>query len=544
MEENYSEILHPIEKEILHHVSSDSKFMTFDDLKELVDLNKYQDKLTQSGLDQLRRGIEWLRHKNFIKIKSIPTNVTISLDEYGLKSLEIGLPERRLVNAIIEGNNNLSTILEKKILEKKEINPAISNAKKLGWIGFSNDSNKKIILLKNDIKLSNEELLLKKLSAKDDTYFDHLDKTEQNTLNNLTDRPKYVSIKKKEKILIELTEHGKKIKENLSDTNRNTRIDNLKTNTNDINNTEKNIDKKNHKETDPYVVQLTSELIKTGNWKKVNFRPIDVEAKVPFVVPGRTHPLVDLIREIREIFISLGFTEIEGTYTQNAFWNFDVLYTPQDHPAREMQDTFYLSKDDYRQSLNSTLVKNVSYTHERGWNYKWSIKDSKKMVLRTHTTPITLRYLSQYRDEESKIFTIGRVFRNEKVSYKHLIEFNQVEGVLHSEKISLRDLMGIQMEFYKRLGINKVKFWPTFFPYTEPSLQSMIYNDKLNKWIELFGMGIFRPEVTKPLGIKNKVLAWGGGIERIAMLKYDLSDVRDLYANNIKWLRRIPKCPL
>ena len=114
MEENYSEILHPIEKEILYHISPNSKFITFDDLKELVDLNKYQDKLTQSGLDQLRRGLEWLRHKNFIKIESILSNVTISLDEYGLKSLEIGLPERRLVNAIIEGNNTLSDILEKK----------------------------------------------------------------------------------------------------------------------------------------------------------------------------------------------------------------------------------------------------------------------------------------------------------------------------------------------------------------------------------------------------------------------------------------------
>ena len=104
--------------------------------------------------------------------------------------------------------------------------------------------------------------------------------------------------------------------------------------------------------------------------------------------------------------------------------------------------------------------------------------------------------------------------------------------------------MGIQLEFYKKIGIKKVKFWPTFFPYTEPSLQSMIYNDRLGKWIELFGMGIFRPEVTEPLGIKNPVLAWGGGIERIAMLKYHLSDVRDLYNNNLGWLRGVQKSQL
>ncbi|MGD1835267.1 MAG: phenylalanine--tRNA ligase subunit alpha [Nitrososphaeraceae archaeon] len=543
MDENYSEILHPIEKEILSHISLDSKFIAFDDLKEQVDLNKYQDKLTQSGIDQLRRGLEWLKHKNFIKIEYIPSNVIISLDEYGLKSIDIGLPERRLVNAIINGYDQLSIILEKKILEKNEINPAIFNAKKLGWIEFSNNSDRKIILLKNNITSSNEELLLKKISDRNIIELKNLNKNEQKTLKNLVNRPKYVNIKKEEKILIKLTEHGKKIKKNLSDTLKDIKVDKLASTTHSIDVKEKTIDVNNTPQSSS-VVQLTSELIKSGKWKTVNFRPINVEANVPFTIPGRTHPLVDLIREIRDIFVSLGFTEIEGNYTQNAFWNFDVLYTPQDHPAREMQDTFYLSEVNYSKSIDSSLVTNVSNVHENGWNYKWSLSDAKKMVLRTHTTPITLRYLSQNPEEESRIFTIGRVFRNEKVSYKHLIEFNQVEGVLHSKKISLRDLMGIQIEFYKRLGIKKIKFWPTFFPYTEPSLQSMIYNDKLHKWIELFGMGIFRPEVTKPLGIKNKVLAWGGGIERIAMLKYNLSDVRDLYNNKIEWLRSLSKCQL
>jgi phenylalanyl-tRNA synthetase alpha chain len=136
------------------------------------------------------------------------------------------------------------------------------------------------------------------------------------------------------------------------------------------------------------------------------------------------------------------------------------------------------------------------------------------------------------------------VFRNEKVSYKHLIEFNQVEGILTDRHITLQDLMGLQQEFYSKLGIKKIKFWPTFFPYTEPSLQSVIYNDSLNKWVEMGGMGIFRPEVTQPLGIRNPVLAWGVGIERIAMLRFGLDDVRDLYNNSLSWLRSVPKCQL
>jgi len=104
--------------------------------------------------------------------------------------------------------------------------------------------------------------------------------------------------------------------------------------------------------------------------------------------------------------------------------------------------------------------------------------------------------------------------------------------------------MGLQKEFYSKLGLKKIKFWPTFFPYTEPSLQSMVFIESLGKWVELFGMGIFRPEITQAIGIKNPVLAWGGGLERIAMLRFGLHDVRELYNNKLEWLRRTPRCPL
>ncbi len=264
---------------------------------------------------------------------------------------------------------------------------------------------------------------------------------------------------------------------------------------------------------------------------------IDVEAKVPKVFVARTHPLKDTIDEIREIFVTLGFSEILGQMTQSSFWNFDALFTPQDHPARELQDTFYLDKINAKKIGTPTQISKVSESHKKNWRYHWDINEARKMVLRTHTTCVTIKHLAEQKPDEARIFSLGRVFRNEKVSYKHLVEFNQIEGVVVGRDASLRNLMGIQREFYKRIGITKIKFWPTFFPYTEPSLQTMVYNEKLGKWIELFGMGIFRPEVTKPLGITQPVLAWGGGIERIAMLKYDLDDVREFYNNNLGWLR-------
>ena len=269
---------------------------------------------------------------------------------------------------------------------------------------------------------------------------------------------------------------------------------------------------------------------------------IDVEAKVPEVFVARTHPLKNTIDEIREIFVTLGFSEIVGNMTQSSFWNFDALFTPQDHPARELQDTFYLDKINAKKIGTLEQIRKVSESHKKNWRYQWDINEAKKMVLRTHTTCVTIKHLAENKPDEARVFSLGRVFRNEKVSYKHLVEFNQIEGVVIGKDASLRNLMGIQREFYKRIGITKIKFWPTFFPYTEPSLQTMVYNEKLGKWIELFGMGIFRSEVTKPLGITKPVLAWGGGIERIAMLKYDLDDVREFYNNNLGWLRSATKC--
>src|SRR5690606_34274663 len=157
---------------------------------------------------------------------------------------------------------------------------------------------------------------------------------------------------------------------------------------------------------------------------------------------------------------------------QSGFWNFDALFTPQDHPAREMQDTFYLSGRRQPIPASKDQIARIAGVHEKGWNSRWDESEAERVVLRTHTTPVTLQHLAKFKPEIGRYFSVGRVFRNEKVSYKHLVEFHQVEGVATAPKASLRDLMGLQKEFYAKMGIKKVKFWPTFFPYTEPSLQS------------------------------------------------------------------------
>ena len=419
----------------------------------------------------------------WLKLKNLANieeskQVYLRLGENGLEANAKGLPERQLLSLLKDEPKKLNEL-------KKELQsifgPAMGVARKNNWVETDGES----VSLKSAPSETSEEKIIKKIGT-NKILIDEID--DKNTLESLKKRPDFI---------IEEIEKSQKI----------------------------SLIKK---------IEISED---TGVSKA-----IDVEADVPQVFVAKTHPLKDTINEIREIFVTLGFSEVPGTLTQPCFWNFDALFTPQDHPAREMQDTFYLDGIISKKIATPKQIQQVSKAHKNGWRYLWSIDEARKMVLRTHTTCVTIKHLADQKPDEARVFSLGRVFRNEKVSYKHLVEFNQIEGIVVGKNTTLRDLMGIQREFYKRMGLNKVKFWPTFFPYTEPSLQSMVYNERLDKWVELFGMGIFRPEVTKPLGITKPVLAWGGGIERIAMLKYGIDDVREFYNNDLKWLRSVSKC--
>jgi phenylalanyl-tRNA synthetase alpha chain len=461
-------------------------------------------------MDQIRRGIEWLKFKNLISIEESSTQ-RLFLASEGMVAGEKGLPERRLVNSVREGKVTISEVLATGAIKNEEINAAIAGARRNQWLQLVEG---KMVPTPFTANKSPEETFIEKLKG-GGVEVSKLTEEEKGILEQLKKRPNYIEIKEKRESRISLTNAAKQIIPRL--------------------NQEKKLERR-----------LTTDLITSGKWKESSFSALDVEAPAPVVYPGRRHPLIEIIEEIKEVFIGLGFSEIEGPVIQSGFWNFDALFTPQDHPAREMQDTFYILAATQPIPASKEQISKISRVHKERWNRKWDVQESKRLVLRTHTTPVTLQHLAKQKksSDVGRFFSVGRVFRNEKVTYKHLVEFHQVEGVSTSEEASLRDLMGLQKEFYAKIGIKRIKFWPTFFPYTEPSLQSMVYNEKLEKWVELFGMGIFRPEVTNPLGIKNRVLAWGGGLERIAMLRFGLDDVRELYGNKLAWLRSVPKCQL
>jgi phenylalanyl-tRNA synthetase alpha chain len=294
------------------------------------------------------------------------------------------------------------------------------------------------------------------------------------------------------------------------------------------------------------VAQLTPELIQSGKWREVSFRRYDISTFAPTSFPAKKHPLTRIADEVRRIFLRMGFQEIDDEYVQPAFWNMDTLFTPQDHPAREMQDTFYLrSPSRICLDQEKELMEKVRSVHENGgdsgslgWRYKWSREEAERALLRTHTTVNTIRYLSQHPDPPVKVFSLSRVFRKEAIDSTHLPEFVQIEGIVMEEHASFDMLVGILREFYRRMGFEQIRVRPGYFPYTEPSLEvEVMWN---GKWMELGGAGIFRPEVTAPFGIKYPVLAWGQGFERLAMLRWGLKDIRDLYVTDVEMLRQSP----
>lgn len=289
--------------------------------------------------------------------------------------------------------------------------------------------------------------------------------------------------------------------------------------------------------------QLTPELLRTGAWQGRKFKTYDVNLPSKEEFPAKIHPYQRILDMMRRIFTEMGFTEIKGDLIQSAFWNFDALFVPQDHPAREMQDTFYLG---VKQPLDvdERIITKVKEMHEHGgslnstgWGGNWKKELSEELLLRTHTTAVTLWYLASHPEPPVKVFSIDRVYRRETIDPTHLPEFYQLEGIVMGKGVSFRNLLGCLATFYHKMGFPSIRFRPGYFPYTEPSVEVEVYMPE-HGWLELGGAGVFREEVTNPVGVQYPVLAWGLGIERLAMLSLGLTDIRDLYRSDIDWLRK------
>ncbi|ENN75273.1 phenylalanine--tRNA ligase alpha subunit [Dendroctonus ponderosae] len=304
---------------------------------------------------------------------------------------------------------------------------------------------------------------------------------------------------------------------------------------------------------------LTTEMLASGSWKSLKFKEYNLDALGVPPSSGFLHPLLKVRTEFRQIFLEMGFSEMPtNNYVENSFWNFDALFQPQQHPARDAHDTFFVSEPQFSHKFPEDYLQRVKTVHRKGgygsqgYGYHWQYKETQKNLLRTHTTAVSARMLYKLAQQKefkpTKLFSIDKVFRNETLDATHLAEFHQVEGVIADYNLTLGDLIGVFAEFFKKLGITELEFKPAYNPYTEPSMEIFCFHPGLGKWIELGNSGIFRPEMLLPMGLPRNVtvIAWGLSLERPTMIKYGFNNIRDLVGPKVdlEMIQKSPVCRL
>jgi len=500
------EFLSPIERATLPKLKSG-----FSDLEDIAKRTS-QDKTT------VLRAIGFLKNKGLVEVKSSEKEI-VTLGILGIYYLKKELPERALLNKLAEKKGILINEIKNVCgLNDNEAKIAFGTLKKKALVEIKQG---KLSLIAKPMEIANkmlEESFLEKLPLELDT----LEASDKLALQNLKSRKDIIKIENQKVINVRLTKLGEKISSM------------------DL---EKNM-----------IEQLTPKMIKQNQWKGKKFRRYDLSLPVPRVYGGKRHFVNQAIDYAKSIWLEMGFKEMAGGNVDTGFWVFDSLFTAQDHPVREMQDTFYLKGIKGKlparcKNKSDCILFNTQQAHEggidesKGWQYKWDEEVAKKVLMRTHTTSLSIRKLREIRDTKeipAKYFAIGKCFRNETVDWSHGFEFNQTEGIVVDENANFRQLLGYLIKFYKKMGYDKIRIRPAYFAYTEPSLEVDVFHPVHKKWVEFGGAGMFRPEVTIPMFGKHiPVLAWGQGFDRIITEFFGINDLREIYKNDINKLREM-----
>ncbi len=288
---------------------------------------------------------------------------------------------------------------------------------------------------------------------------------------------------------------------------------------------------------------LRPSMLRSGDWRNRSFRPYDVRAEVPYVAGARPNPYASWLEEFEEILLGLGFEQAEGPLLETEFWNNDVLFMPQDHPARSIHDALSVEGVEGRLPAADLLAR-VAAAHEGrplpgeprpigpGWPGLYDPAIAARPVLRSQTTAVSARFLARGPLPPFRMFSLDRNFRREEVDASHHIEFTQCEGIAGAPEMSLRDLVGLFRALSEAIGIRELRIRPSYFPFTEPSIEGYVRHPRLG-WIEVFPGGLFRPEVLRPLGVEVPVIAWGIGVMRLAMVALGVNDIRELFEDDL-----------
>lgn len=500
--------LHPLEVRLLRHVKV-GEDITSDRLISELDYK----------VGQCNQAFSWLCNKGFLEEKSRTKRTLFELTKLGKQQQKIGIPAFRIFTFLKEnGEATLPELAEKLSLGKSDVGSAFGSLSKAKVTKMNED--KKATVIADDLP-ENEQLVISLINrgAKGAIEESSLSKNEKEAIKKIAKKrgaaTSAFKMIEREDLVYSLTEKGNKAREAVFEANI----------------------------TGEELGNVTAQMLSTGSWKTGTFRPYGVDAPPSKIIPGRHNPYGNYLQWVKDKLVSLGFEEFDGSLVENEFWNGDALFMPQFHSARDIHDVYYIKEPSHAKKIEEPWLSNVAKTHSdgwktgsRGWGYKFDPDFTRRQVMRSQGTVLSARQLTNAKIP-GKYFGVARCFRYDQVDATHGADFYQTEGIVLGDDVNLKTLLGLLKLFAEEIaGAEEVRYVPAYFPFTEPSIEVHIKHPVLG-WFELGGSGIFRPEVTKPFGIDVPVLAWGLGIDRMALMHLGLNDLRELFTPDIEHVR-------
>ena len=485
------------------------------------------DLMQETGLDESRlsMALGWLLTKGIAKVEEEKTTGFVSITELGRKYAEHGIPEKRILHRLNAGEKiTVKDLAPLENLDSSEVSTALGNLRskehemvRMGSGGVLEPTGASLPAMIESVL---PRLIRQLLSAAEMVNESDFPVEEKRFLDEVLEKKwktrGIVRRHEKKSKRLALTDLGMGLVQQL---------------TPEAVATEE-------------VAQLTPELLKDGGWQGKSFRKYNIGLKPSRMAAGRKHPYREFLDSVKGKLVSMGFQEMRGPLVESEFWNSDALFMPQFHPARDIHDVYFVDHPKSVQSLPEPYAAQVAKAHEtgwktgsRGWRYSFDIERAKRLVLRSQGTSVSARTLAASPKIPGKYFSIARCFRYDLVDATHAPDFFQVEGIALGETITFRTLLGLLKLFATEMAhATEIKYLPAYFPYTEPSVEMHVRHPRLG-WMELGGAGLFRPEVTEPLGVKSPVIAWGLGLDRMAMVALGIEDIRDLFSSDLDLIR-------
>lgn len=503
--------LHPLETKVLLHYG----------LKDELTSAKLQAELGYKE-GHANQAFSWLSGKELLAEIARTPHTYYELTDFGKKVQAEGFVEEKIVSLLQrEGAKSLPEIAAALNIENKDVGSAFGPLSKEGVLAMNEEKKAEATGKPLPDRITVAKSLVQKAAAAENATLDaaNLSKEELEVMAGLT---KKRGVSETPFRTIERETVVYKLKEAFSQV-----VDALK----------------KAGVTGNEIGEITPAMLASGEWKKGNFRGYNIGVPPARIIPGRTNPYVQFLESVKDKLCSLGFEEFDGPLVETEFWNGDALFMPQFHAARDIHDVYRIKNPTHAKAIEEPYLSNVKAVHEnggnsgsRGWNYQFDNEFTRRLILRSQGTVLSAHQLHKAKIP-GKYFGIARCFRYDKVDATHLSDFYQTEGIVLGNDVNLRTLLGFLEMFAKEIaGATEVKYVPGYFPFTEPSIEVHIKHPKLG-WFELGGSGIFRPEVTKAMGIDVPVLAWGIGIDRMALMALGLNDLRELFSEDIERVR-------